>query len=151
MPHKKPTAMSEVLLKKIKLGVVQVVSPEVAESLEVITHAAGFMTEALVKAIIALPGEEVKKTHRRVVTFRVPATWFDHWKATAAPRWLARRWPPTYVDHERAVTFRVDALYPKAPLLWPTMRRDEIRYKLEVAGDGVVELPPKPEPEDGRW
>lgn len=57
------------------------------------------------------PAPVVRST---LVTWSVPATWWQHVKqqfsATWWLGWLARRRPPVMVDHERLVTLRVDAV-----------------------------------------
>ena len=69
-----------------------------------------FVTDVLVR-----PGEE----ETELLSFAVPATWWQHLKQDVFPAWLLRRFPVRTTTLERRIRYRIDATYPQADVVLP--------------------------------
>jgi hypothetical protein len=80
-------------------------------------------------------------TDKQVLRCRCPASWWQHLKWAHAPRWLLRRWPVVWTDHEAEVSFTQYDTYPRANVpLPPEFGRpvtvNTITWAMPPVGDG---------------
>lgn len=55
----------------------------------------------------------------KVVSFNVPATWWQHFKLAKFPAWLIKRFPVRYRQLTETVRYEVWASYPRADIKLP--------------------------------
>jgi hypothetical protein len=79
------------ILERIKVGVQELISPEVMAGMNVSVQASDFLADQLVARLKLnlLAGTLVNE--RQTHHFEVPATWWQHWKHDHQGSWYARR------------------------------------------------------------
>jgi hypothetical protein len=113
--------LDRVVLDRLKVSVCQHISPSIAETVEIRTWTER-LTEDLVYELRAhvlaqrLPTEQVTESTTiegsETVTWTIPATWWDHWKADHAESWWAgwfvRLRPPRTAEHSKTMGYSRD-------------------------------------------
>ena len=70
-----------------------------------------------------------KTLGKRTYTFEHPASWWQHFKHTCAPRWFQRRWPPRMNTTQIVVDFAEYRAYPGANITPPP---DQFGFPVQV-------------------
>lgn len=63
------------------------------------------------------------------VTFKVPKSWWQHFKQVWFPKWVLRKFPVRFETHTKKVIFERYATYPQLPLVFPKDKIGQIVYK----------------------
>lgn len=106
--------VTEILLQKIRFGIAHRISAIVAQSLRLDIWTDTASEDIVLSVQGFLYGENTKNKITKTVSFRHPATWWDHFKRDALPRKVRRFFsPPKYENTVRRVTWEQVIAFPK--------------------------------------
>lgn len=119
-------AVSKITLERLKKYVATHIGSSLADSIEVRKRVeAGLegMVYELRASVLASKIADDKYT--AYFYYKVPATWFQHWKKDHAPRWFKKRYPVKYEvkKAKKTVHFKRYETYPQANLAIPQGQR----------------------------
>lgn len=117
-----------VLLEKLQFNVSQMVPGHTLATtkLDIIKNNT---INALVFQLRAEVMAEKLEDRTQMITFKVPKSWWQHFKQEKFPKWLLRKFPVKLSLCVKFVTFKHYATYPELPLVFPKDKIGEIVYK----------------------
>ena len=127
----------EVLLKKIKFGVIKYLSKDIVDSLilETSEETSDFLSKQLVLSLKGfILGEENKVNITKGVYFNTPLNWWEMFKEQYFSKWLIKKFPIKFRTETKYITLNIKErfTYPKLPIEVPEFKDITVIRHLDI-------------------